>query len=126
LISLRLIAQIGIKITILVVIALLIVIFIVILVMYKKALMIQGIFLDYSRKFIEANTHVFLYIPLFIILTIGLVALFLFQHAAFSSKHPSSNNFFNFISSGLLCWLNLIEFVWGLQFLRDTCRYSII
>jgi hypothetical protein len=64
-----------------------------------------------------------LYIPLFIILTIGLIALFLFQHAAFSSRHPSSNNFFDFISSGLLCWLNLIELIWGLQFLRDTCSF---
>lgn len=105
---LRLVAQVGIKVTVLVVVALLIVIFVVMLVMYKKALTLQGIFLDYSRKFIEANSHVFFYIPLFILLTIGLVALFLFQHAAFASKHPSSNNFFNFIGSGLLCWLNLI------------------
>jgi hypothetical protein len=94
-------------------------------VFYHNALRLQGIFLDYSRRFIVEKVSTFIYIPIFMILTAGLFALFCFQHCAFSSKSHNNNNFYDFSNPGFLGWLNIIEFIWGLQFLRDACMNGL-
>jgi hypothetical protein len=33
-----------------------------------------------------------------------------------------SGNFWNLTSSGVLDILNILEYLWGLQFLRDACK----
>lgn len=119
-------ANIGVKIFALIVVFGLALIVIFMAVLYRNALRLQGIFLDYARRFLAEKVSTFAYIPIFLALTAGLFALFLFQHAGFSSKVHSSNNFFDFSSAGFLGWLNLIEFIWGLQFLRDACKYGSI
>jgi hypothetical protein len=59
---------------------------------------------------------------LFLVLFCGLVVLLLFQHLGFSNMGHADNNFFNFLNPGLLGVLNVLEFLWGLQFLRDACK----
>jgi H+/Cl- antiporter ClcA len=91
-------------------------------VLYRNALRLQGIFLDYARRLLAERSSTFVYIPIFILLTAIAFALFLLQHLAFSSKGHSNNNYFDFSNPGVLGWLNIIEFLWILQFLRDSCK----
>jgi len=93
---------------------------------YSNQLRLQGIFLDYSRRFLHEVSSTLFYIPIFIIFKIGLFALFIFQHCAFSSSHHSNNNFFDFSNPGFLGVLNILELIWGLRFLRDACNYVYI
>jgi hypothetical protein len=82
--------------------------------------------LEYSNRFLSENSHSFAYIPVFIILHIGLVALIIWQHACFSSNSQGSNNFWKMNSSGFWDILNILEYLWGLQFLRDACKIYLI
>jgi uncharacterized membrane protein len=91
-------------------------------VFYRNALRLQGIFLDYSRRFLVEKISVFAFIPIFMILTALAFVLFIFQHSAFSSKSHSNSNFYDFSNPGILGWLNIIEFLWILQFFRDACK----
>jgi hypothetical protein len=100
----------------------LVIILIAIICFYNNEIKFQGVLLDYARRFLNESPNTFLYIPLFILLTIGLIALITFQHCAFSSSKNSSSNFFNFQNPGFLGILNILEFIWGLQFLRDACK----
>lgn len=72
-------------------------------------------------RFLFENSYNFLYILLFLVLFCGLIVLFLFQHLGFSNIAHSDSNFFNFVNPGFLGVLNIVEFLWGLQFLRDAC-----
>lgn len=68
---------------------------------------------------------VFLYIPLFIILTLGLIALIVWQYVAFgtTSTHLREGDLFRSSSHNIVLQiLNAIELIWGLQFLRDACN----
>ena len=89
-------------------------------VFYPKAMRLQAIFLEYAKRFFVENYYVLIYVPIFMLLTVGLIALCLFQHCAFSSKTHSNTNFLDFSNPKLLGWLNIAEFIWGLQFLRDS------
>ena len=89
--------------------------------LYEKQLAIQGIFLDYASRFLEDSVVTFSHIIIFLLATVGLFALFIFQHCAFSSLAPSNGNFYDFSSPGVLGVLNILEFIWGLQFLKDAC-----
>lgn len=95
-------------------------------VLYRNSLKLQGIFLDYSRRFLVEKIWVFAYIPIFMILTALAFALFIFQHSAFSAKSHANSNFYDFSNPGFLGWLNIIEFLWILQFFRDACNSSLI
>lgn len=68
---------------------------------------------------------VYAYIPLFIAFLAGLIALFMFQHLAFSSKGVSSPDLWNFANPGALGILNIIEFIWAFQFLRDAFNFCV-
>jgi hypothetical protein len=59
--------------------------------------------------------------PIFLVLTLGLFALIWFQNMAFQSRFAQDSNSLNYRNSGVLSYLNLIELLWGLQFLRDAC-----
>jgi hypothetical protein len=93
---------------------------------YSNELRLQGIFLDYACRFLHDASGTFAYIPLFLLLTAGLIALFVFQHLAFSSKGTKNSNYWDFSNPGFLGILNIIEFIWGFQFLRDACTSSLI
>jgi len=89
---------------------------------YSNEIKFQGYMLEYAAKFLNENPHAFLYIPVFILLHIGLVALIFWQHSCFSSYYQGSGNYWKFSSSGIFDILNILEYLWGLQFLRDSCK----
>lgn len=101
-------------------------ILIVMLCMYSNEVKFQGYMLEYSVKFLNQNPHAFIYIPVFFLFHVGLVALILWQHSCYSSYYMGSGNFWKMTSSGFLDILNILEYLWGLQFLRDSCKIFIL
>ena len=93
---------------------------------YKNSLKNQGFFLQYAVKFLTEHPFTFIYIPVFMILAIGLVALIVWQHSCFASNFASNNNFWNFNNTGFWEIMNILEFIWGFQFLRDACKCAHI
>ena len=85
----------------------------------------QGILLDYGKKFLTERPLTFFYIPVFILLAIGLVALIVWQHSCFASVFHSNNNFFDFNNTGFWEILNILELIWGLSFLRDAFNFCV-
>lgn len=83
----------------------------------------QGLMLDYGKRFLTERPINFLYIPVFILLAIGLIALIVWQHSCFASGFGGGNNFFNFAAPGIWGILNILELIWGLRFLRDACTF---
>ena len=86
--------------------------------MYSSEVKFQGIMLDYAVRFLNENPCTFSYIPLYLLFTAGLFALILWQAACFSSWWGK----LSFLSGGVWGVLNILEFIWGLQFLRDSCN----
>ena len=97
-------------------------IIIVMFFMYSNEKHFQRLFLHYAGLFLSENPFVLLYIPLFLLLTLGLVALIVWQHCCFTSKYAQSKNFFNFNNLGVFEILNVLEFIWAMQFLKDACK----
>ena len=97
----------------------------VMLCVYINEVKFQGYMLDYATRFLNENPQVFLYIPVFILFHFGLIALIFWQHSCFSSYYRGSNNFWNFASSGVFDVLNILEYFWGLQFLRDAFNFCV-
>ncbi len=93
---------------------------------YSNALRIQSIFLDYARLFLHEVRGTFAYIFIFLIFLTGFIALITFQHVAFSSKSNRNTNFWDLTNPGLLGIFNILEFIWGFQFLRDACTINPI
>ena len=60
------------------------------------------------------------------LLALGLVALIVWQHCCFSSQFASNRNFFDFNNTGFWEILNILEFIWAFQFLRDACTFLVI
>lgn len=85
----------------------------------------QGIILDYGKRFLSEKPMSFFYIPFFILLAIGLIALFIWQHCCFSSVFHSDNNFWNFNNTGIWEILNILELFWGMRFLRDAFNFCV-
>lgn len=92
---------------------------------YSNSLRIQGIFLDYARQFLHEVKGTFAYIFIFLLFLTGLIALIVFQHVAFSSKSHSNSNFWDFTNPGFLGVLNILEFIWAFQFLRDAFNFCV-
>ena len=81
----------------------------------------------HANNFLKETPLVLGYIPLFLLLTAGLVVLFIWQYIAFGTFHEPYLNrkedlYYSSGTSWVLQILNIIEFVWGLQFLRDACK----
>ena len=95
---------------------------------YSGELRLQGIFLSYAHRFLHDWTGTFGYMVLFIVFMVAFIALIVFQHVAFTSKRGSgaNNNFWDFTNPGVLGVFNIIEFIWGFQFLRDACKSHLI
>jgi hypothetical protein len=54
--------------------------------LYKRRIKIAGILLHYAGKFLSSKPINFIFIPIFLALTVGLIVLCLFEYLAFSSK----------------------------------------
>jgi chromate transport protein ChrA len=104
------------------------VLFIFFLCCYRKRNSVISIFLDWSTEFVRHNCLSFLYIPIFLVLTAGLIALCMFQHLAYLShsqpKAQEGDIYLKLPMNLPLFVLNIIEFIWGLQFLKDACKDS--
>lgn len=115
----------GLKIFAAVVCFLLAIILIAMLCWWANERKFQGIFLDYAKRFLSERPDTFLYIPIFMLLGLGLVALIVWQHCCFSSRFGGDNNFFNFNNTGFWEILNILELIWGFQFLRDAFNFCV-
>ena len=93
---------------------------------YRKELELSAIFMDHATKFLRETPLVFAYIPLFLILTFGLIVLIVWQYVAFGTEHEpvlEQGNLYKTSSHNIaLQVFNAIELIWGLQFLRDACN----
>lgn len=85
--------------------------------------------MENGNTFLKTDPVVFLYIPLFIILTLGLITLIVWQYVAFGTANPThlrEGDLFRSSSHNIVLQiLNAIELIWGLQFLRDACNISL-
>lgn len=93
--------------------------------LYANQIKLQGLFLDYAGRFLNKNPATIVYLPIYLIFMTGLVALIVWQHCCYSSQFASSRNFFNFNNTGVWQILNILEFIWGAQFLRDSFNFCV-
>jgi hypothetical protein len=86
--------------------------------------------MNHGNKFLKSDCLVWGYIPLFLVLTFGLIVLIVWQYIAFGTAYPSTYNPNDLYRQSSHCIplqiLNAIELIWGLQFLRDACNYLFI
>ena len=83
-------------------------------------------FLKWSTLWAKSHCLYFFWICFYIILSLGLIGLIYLQHVAFLSNNDPqfSQNDIYLKSKPNLIWtiLNIIEFIWGFQFLKDSCN----
>ena len=108
------------------IILILVAIFLVVLLFcQQEEIELASIFLTYANMFLKENAFLFGYIPLFMVMSFGLFVLCAWQFIAFGSKNEpswsSDRVFMQIDQNEFLQVLNGIEFVWGIQFIRDTC-----
>lgn len=99
------------------------IILILMLCFYANERKFQGLMLDYSKRFLTERPHTLLYLPLFLLLGAGLTALTFWQALSFaSSLGTPGSSIWNLFNGGIWSILNLFQFIWGIQFLRDACK----
>lgn len=92
---------------------------------YRKEVKVYEIFVDYAVHHLKSNPKTYLYIPVFILLSIGLVALITWQHFCYVSRLGANRNIYDYSNSGLWGYFNLIQFWWGFHFLRDAFNFCV-
>lgn len=101
--------------------------FFTMLILYRRRVKITGVLLHYAANFLNFQPINFIFIPIFLVLSVGLIILCLFQYLCFSSQHdpqPTEGDVFLHLQKNVpLTVLTLIEFIWGMQFLKDTCTF---
>lgn len=84
-----------------------------------------SIFIESATRFLARSPCVFTYIPVYILLSLGLIALVVFEYLAFSSSTGLSREPHDiFWQTSPWTWWNiltLIQLIWGISFLRDSC-----
>lgn len=94
--------------------------------LYRKRLLVSAMFLDFSTRFLGKKPINFVFIPIFLALTVGLIVLCLFEYLAVSSNgepvKEKGDIYLHSKGSNILTALIIIEFIWGMQFLKDTCN----
>jgi hypothetical protein len=101
------------------------VIFFVMIFFYKRRIKITGVFLSHAGKFISQKLINLIFIPIFIIFLVGLIVLCLFEYLAFTSNatpfKKDGEIYLQLNQNNFLTILVVIEFIWGIQFLKDSC-----
>ena len=96
---------------------------------YRRRNKLVPIFLEWSAKFFKEHCMYFILTFVFVLLTAGLIVLCLFQHIAYISHNTplkvQGDVYLQLNPNYVLFVFNLIEFIWGLQFLKDACTNSI-
>ena len=83
--------------------------------------------LKLGTEFLGEKWVNFLFLILFVLCNIGLIALILFQQVAFSMRWKGSNNdLFDLANPGVFGIFNIIELLWGTRFLKDACIFAYI
>lgn len=93
---------------------------------YQKELVFQGLILKSSVRFLTERPLNFWDILIWIIFTGGLIAIILFQQLSFSYYNRKNNNLYDLSNPGIWGILNIIEYIWGLRFLKDSCSFVTI
>jgi hypothetical protein len=92
---------------------------------YKRRIKITGVFLSHAGKFISQKLINLIFIPIFIIFLVGLIVLCLFEYLAFTSNatpfKKDGEIYLQLNQNNFLTILVVIEFIWGIQFLKDSC-----
>jgi chromate transport protein ChrA len=118
------------KLIIAIVVLILAVLFSFFLCFFRRRNRLTGVFIDWGTRLARERLSYYLFTILFIVFTAGLIVLCFFQHLAFlshSDPQPSDNDIFLKLTPNIpLFVLNVIEFVWGLQFLKDACNSLLI
>lgn len=85
--------------------------------------------MHHGNTFLKSDPLVFAYIPLFIVLTLGLITLIVWQYIAFGTAYETylrPGDLYRSSSHNIpLQIFNALELIWGLQFLRDACNFEI-
>jgi hypothetical protein len=95
---------------------------------YRAQMRINSIFLYHSTRLIATNSGMILYIPAFILLAFGLIALSIFEFLSFwSIPDPEFNPLKPFYTAHgrgyiFLSVLVTIQLFWGLAFLKEFCK----
>ena len=96
------------------------------MIFYKKQIELGSILIHHSNTFLRESYPIFLYIPLFLIATIAFLILIVWQFIAFGTAYKptfeASNIYYHSTHNWFLQVLNVIELIWGIQFLRDSCK----
>lgn len=91
---------------------------------FRQQILLNEVFLYHSTRLTRSNIPMFYYIPVFILLAFGLLALTIFEFLSFWSipdpVFKPNRPFYKISGVGFqfLSLLVLIQFIWGLAFLR--------
>lgn len=97
----------------------------IMLLLYSNSLKFQGLFLHYGTRFLGKHLSNAVYLILHLIFMTGLLALFIWQYSCFASINSHNRNYFDFTNGGIWQIFNILEFIWGVQFLRDTYHFCV-
>lgn len=100
------------------------IIFVAMICCYKNELRLQGIFLDYARRFLNEHPNTYLYILFFMVLALIWWIAVGFMHGAFA-KNSSSNNYYNPVAGGFWSIFTFIVMIFGFEFLRDAFNFCV-
>lgn len=93
---------------------------------YRRHLKLCGVLIKYATRFLADSFCVYFYLPLFLLATLLLLLLFMWQYVAFSTSgtpyRVAGDIYWRASGNTFLQVLNVIELIWGLQFLRDSCK----
>jgi hypothetical protein len=107
---------------------LLAIVLVVFLFCQRQEIELGAIFLVYSNNFLKDKFVLFFYIPLFVVCSFALVVLCIWQFVAIGSANTPTwtpAQLYRHIQDNVfLLVLNIIEFIWGIQFIRDACSSS--
>lgn len=103
-----------------------IILIIVYYVLNRDEIHLQGVLLSYGARFLSENPFNFFLVLIWLQMVVGLGALIVFQQVGFSFRSRSNNNLFDLLNPGFLGVLNIIELIWGLQFLKCACNCKIM
>ncbi len=93
--------------------------------LYSNAVKFQGLFLHYATRFLAKHLSNAVYLVLHLIFLAGLIVLFIWQYSCYSSINSENRNYFNFCNGGIWQIFNILEFIWGVEFLRDSYNFCV-
>jgi hypothetical protein len=92
----------------------------------RKEIRLCTIFIRNAARFLAQCPSVFGYIFMYIMLSLLLIVLFTFQYMAFSSVNPlvkdTADIFWQTSAWNFWNVLNILQLIWGISFLRDSCK----